>query len=82
MTVLVLNDGSTYILSAALPYPNWSDFSCNGEDYLSSLKAINLYPELAGWIINVSNIAAKEARDEGRSLAATDGKRGFGEEGT
>ena len=82
MTVLVLNDGSTYILSAALPYPNWSDFSFKGEDYLSSMKAIAMYPDLAIRIIYLSNIAAKEASDEGEPFTIVGGRRSIGEEGS
>lgn len=82
MTVLVLGDGSTYILSAALPPPHHSDCTYAGEDYLSSVKAINLYPDLAGQIILVANIAVKEARDEGRSYAIVGGKRSIKEQST
>ena len=82
MTVLVLDDGSTYFLSSALPHPHHSDCTYAGEDYLSSMKAINLYPNLAGQIILAANIAAREARDEKSTCSATGGRGVYGEGST
>ena len=80
MTVLVLDDGSTYFLSSTLPPPHHSDCTYAGEDYLSSMKAINLYPELAGQIILAANIAAKEARDEKSTYTVVGGRGVYREE--
>jgi len=81
MTVLVLDDGSTYILSAALPPPHHSNCDYAGDAYLSSMKAINLYPDLAGQIMLTANRAAREASDEKSSCAFASGRRVYGEEG-
>jgi hypothetical protein len=80
MNALVDEDGRTYLCSADLPAPHWSDCSFDGTDYLASLKAIYLYPKMAPWIILASNIAAKEANDERGSCAVTNGRGALGEE--
>ena len=63
MLIAIETDGRTYFLSEDLPYPHWSDCSIEGEDYLSAMKAIELYPNESTWLICASNMAIKEANN-------------------
>ena len=83
MDVLVHPDGRTFFSSEDLPPPHWSDSFYDGEDYLSSLKAIEMYPGLSTWIICTANAAAKIAEDgdEQGHCSAIDGRWCIEEEG-
>jgi hypothetical protein len=60
MQLAISPKGKTYFLSEDLPHPHWSDSSLEDGYYLSAIKAIELYPENAMWLILASNMAIKE----------------------